>query len=229
MAKAQQITQRQLSAKGQLARQKLKSAVIAVLDRNAYHELKVTDVTKEAGVATGLFYHYFPDLKTLVLEVLEEFILGFEAMEEIEKGVAKGDWFGRLYSHFYKEVKSYADHPGLRRCLEFFAETDADFRKMWRRSFDWQLQRLVDVIPGVFPESKLNEQEKHLVVYALSGVGRQVLKRYYIEKEMSLVGERFSPEEMAEWLSVMYYRGLFATNPPKGSLRFADKVLNIQK
>ena len=72
-------------------------------------------------------------------------------------------------------------------------------------------------------------KEKHLVVYALSGVGREVLKRYYIEKEMSLVGERFSPEEMAEWLSVMYYRGLFATNPPKGSLRFADKVLNIQK
>lgn len=229
MAKAQDVSGRQFSAKGQLARQKLKAAVIAVLDRSGYHELKITDVTEEAGVATGLFYHYFPDLKTLVLEVLEEFIKSFEAMEEIEKGVAKGDWFGRLYAHFYKEVKSFADHPGLSRCLEFFAETDAEFRNLWRDSFDWQLQRLVDVIPGVFPESQLDDAEKQLLVYSLSGLGREVLKRYYIEKEETLGGANLSPEEMAEWLSVMYYRGLFAANPPKGSLRFADKVLNIQK
>jgi hypothetical protein len=184
--------ERQLRAKRQWARQKLKVAAVAVLDLSAYHQLKVTDVTQETGVA-------------------------------------KGDWFGRLYSHFYKEVKSYAEHPCLRRCLEFFAESDVVFRKLWRDSYDRQLRRLIDVIPGVFPDSCLSEAERQLIVYSLSGVGREVLKRYYIEKEISLGGHSLQPEEMAEWLSVVYYRGLFATNPPSDSLRFADKILNIQK
>ena len=103
------------------------------------------------------------------------------------------------------------------------------FRKLWRDSYDRQLPRLIDVIPGVFPDSCLSEAERQLIVYSLSGVGREVLKRYYIEKEISLGGHSLQPEEMAKWLSVVYYRGVFATNPPSDSLRFADKILNIQK
>ena len=51
------------SAKGEQARRKLKRAAMVVMERVSYNDMRVTDVTKEAGVAAGLFYHYFKDLK----------------------------------------------------------------------------------------------------------------------------------------------------------------------
>ena len=73
------------SAKGEQARKKLKRACLEVLERVGYHEMKVTDVTKEAGVASGLFYHYFKDLKSLTLEVLTDFVSESGNLEAIEK------------------------------------------------------------------------------------------------------------------------------------------------
>ena len=83
------------SARGEQARARLKEAAARVLERVGYRQMRVVDVTREAGVASGLFYHFFPDLKTLTIEVLQDFMQRFEAIEDIERGVAKGDWYGR--------------------------------------------------------------------------------------------------------------------------------------
>ena len=48
-----------LSARGERARAGLKEAALAVLEREGYHKMRIADVTGEAGVAQGLFYHYF--------------------------------------------------------------------------------------------------------------------------------------------------------------------------
>ena len=61
------------SAKGERARAGLKAACLRVLERQGYHKMRIADVTQEAGVAQGLFYHYFKDLKSLTLEVLTDF------------------------------------------------------------------------------------------------------------------------------------------------------------
>ena len=59
-----------ISAKGEKARAKLKAAALVVMQQVGFHKMRITDVTQEAGVASGLFYHYFDDLKSLTLEVL---------------------------------------------------------------------------------------------------------------------------------------------------------------
>ena len=45
--------------RGELAREKLKAAAVRVLNQAGFHQMRIKDVTQEAGVATGLFYHYF--------------------------------------------------------------------------------------------------------------------------------------------------------------------------
>ena len=105
------------SPRGEAARARLKEATGRVLERVGYRQMRVADVTREAGVATGLFHHYFPDLKTATIEVLRDFMTRFEDLESIERGVVKGDWFGRSLAHNRLVVQSFARNPGIMRCM----------------------------------------------------------------------------------------------------------------
>lgn len=225
-ATSRQSTRR---AKGELARERLKAAAIAVLDRVGYHQLRIKDVTAEAGVAAGLFHHYYSDLRSLVEELLEEYIAHSEATGEIERDVGKGDWFNRLRSHYRFAVRNHAEHPGIMRCIYQFCADDPVFRERWKASYYKRLQLLVDVFPYVFPESRLSPHEIRLVVYGLSGIGQDLLREYFIEREPSLLALDLSQEELAEWLAVLQYRGLFACNPPVEQLHHASRILDIKR
>ncbi|PLW81891.1 hypothetical protein CWI75_12340 [Kineobactrum sediminis] len=215
--------------KGEIARERLKTAAIAVLDRVGYHQMRIKDVTSEAGVAAGLFHHYYSDLKTLVEEILEEYIAVFEATETIERDVSKGDWFNRLRSHYEISVHSHAEHPGIMRCINQFCADDAGFRSRWQESYNQRLQLLADVFPFIFPDSALNASEARMMVRALGGIGQDVLREYYIEGNPRLVGLQLAEPELAEWLAALFYRGLFARNPPRSQLRHAGKILSLQR
>ena len=114
--------------KGELARERLKAAAVSLLDRVGYHQLRVKDITAEAGVAAGLFHHYYNGLEALIDEILEDHIAAFEATEQIERDVSKGDWFSRLRSHYRVAVHAHAAHPGIMRCIDQFCVDDPAFR-----------------------------------------------------------------------------------------------------
>ncbi len=216
-----------LSARGEQARARLKAAAQVVLEEAGYHGMRITDVTRQAGVATGLFYHYFKDLRTLVTEVLEDFIATFEDTHRIEADVPRGDWFGRILAHHRVMVESYARHPGLMRCVFQLSDESELFRERWNRSNAWRLRQLVDLLPKIFPGSVLSEDEAELVVYALGQAGQRTLSSYYVERDPALQRLGFCEEAMAEWLSVLFYRGLFLENPPAQRLQHAGKVLAL--
>lgn len=215
--------------KGELARERLKAAAVAVLDRVGYHQLRIKDVTAEAGVAAGLFHHYYSDLKSLVEEILDEYIAEFEATEHIERDVSKGDWFNRLRSHYEVAVRSHAEHPGISNCINQFCADDPAFRARWQASYNRRLQLLADVFPYVFPASELAPHEVRLMVHALSGIGQDVLRECYIERNPDLLALQLSEAELAEWLAALFYRGLFARNPPRSQLHHAARILSLKR
>ncbi|MDP4789330.1 MAG: TetR/AcrR family transcriptional regulator [Haliea sp.] len=215
--------------KGELARERLKTAAVTLLDGVGYHQLRVKDITTEAGVAAGLFHHYYSGLDALIKEILEDHIAAFEATEQIERDVSKGDWFSRLRSHYRVAVQAHAAHPGIMRCIDQFCVDDPAFRARWQASYNRRLKLLTAVFPYVFPASDLSENEVNLLVYALSGIGQDVLRAYYIERQPDLVALGLQEEELAEWLAALFYRGLFACNPPRRLLRHADKILCLKR
>jgi len=215
--------------KGALARERLKAAAVAVLERVGYHQLRIKDVTAEAGVAAGLFHHYYSDLKSLVEEILDEYIADFEATEHIERDVSKGDWFNRLRSHYQVAVRNHAEHPGIMNCINQFCADDPAFRNRWQTSYNRRLQLLADVFPYVFPGSELAPHEVRLMVHALSGIGQDLLRECYIERNPDLSSLQLSEEELAEWLAVLFYRGLFARNPARGQLHHAARILSLKR
>jgi AcrR family transcriptional regulator len=215
--------------KGELARERLKGAAIALLDRVGYHQLRVKDITAEAGVAAGLFHHYYSGLDALIEEILEDHIAAFEATEQIERDVSKGDWFSRLRSHYRVAVHAHAAHPGIMRCIDQFCSDDPAFRARWQASYNRRLKLLTAVFPYVFPESDLSEHEVSLVVHALSGIGQDVLRARYGERNPELLALGLTEDELAEWLAALFYRGLFACNPPRRAMNYADKILSIRR
>jgi AcrR family transcriptional regulator len=53
-------------------RQNLLSAARRVLSRHGFHRTKIVDIAREAGVAVGTFYLYYPTKEALFLEMVED-------------------------------------------------------------------------------------------------------------------------------------------------------------
>ena len=217
------------SAKGEKARAKLKSAALVVMEQVGYHKMRIADVTTEAGVASGLFYHYFKDLKTLTLEVLGDFVAHSLAIEDIEKDVPKGDWYQRILGHNIPAVQAYAERPGIMRSILQLADEDPGFSKLLRENFIKQLGWLTSVMPKLFPEAKFSEPQAMMVAYTLAGAGETVLRDYYVNREPALLESPLAVEEMAELITVIYYRGLFLQNPPQEKLNYTDNLQYMRR
>lgn len=217
------------SERGKQARARLKQAAREVLERVGYHRMRITDVTNEAGVAAGLFYHYFPDLQSLTIEVLSDFVAESQNIESIEKDVSKGDWYGRILAHNRLVVKSYAERPGLMRCLLQMADENTGFADFLRHSFVEQLNWLVVLMPRLFPDAAFNQHQALLVVYTLAGNSEAILRDYYINQDPALTRQSVGQDEMAELLSVMFYRGLFLENPPQEQLHYTKNLALMKR
>jgi len=218
-----------LSARGEQARARLKEAAARVLERVGYRQMRVVDVTREAGVASGLFYHYFPDLKALTSEVLADFMQRFEAIDEIEQGVAKGDWYARMYAHNRAVVGSFVRNPGIMRCMVQLGDEEPEFGELWRASYYRRLELFVRALPRLFPPARLSAAQARLVTTMLAGMGEHLLSEYYIVRAPALREIDLGEEEMTEWISVMFYRALFLENPPAERLKHAALVEHLRR
>ena len=218
-----------ISPKGEKARAKLKAAAMTVMEQLGYHKMRIVDVTAQAGVASGLFYHYFKDLKSLTLEVLEDFVAHSRQVEEIERDVPKGDWYQRMLAHNRLVVQAYVERPGIMRCLLQLADEDEDFSRLLRQSFIHQLGWLTKQMPRLFPDAGMTEHQAMMVVYTLAGTGETVLRDYYVNREEVLVEKELAAEEMAELITVIFYRGLFLEHPPVENLKYTANLLAMRK
>jgi AcrR family transcriptional regulator len=213
-----------LSARGERARAGLKEAALVVLEREGYHKMRIADVTGEAGVAQGLFYHYFKDLKSLTREVLSDFAMASNDPVLIEKNVPRGDWYARIYAHNLLVVRSYARRPGVMRCLLQLADEDEAFSGMLRETYRNQLMWLVDLMPKLFPQVRFKKHQALMVVYSLAGIGEGLIREYFINESKTLRAADLSVEEFAELLTTMFYRALFLQHPESGQLKYTRNL-----
>ena len=215
------------SARGARARAGLKEAALVVLEREGYHKMRITDVTREAGVAQGLFYHYFKDLKSLTLEVLTDFSMAYSDPLEIERDVPRGDWYARILAHNLVIVKSYARRPGIMRCLLQMADEDPAFSAMLRENYRGQLMWLVDLMPKLFPDVRFRKNQALMVVYSLAGIGEGLIREYFINESQTLRAANLGVEEFAELLTTMFYRALFLEHPEEKQLKYTRNLTGM--
>jgi AcrR family transcriptional regulator len=212
------------SARGERARAGLKEAALVVLERDGYHRMRIADVTAQAGVAQGLFYHYFKDLKSLTLEVLTDYATASNDPLQVEKNVSRGDWYARIYAHNLVIVRSYAKRPGVMRCLLQMADADEEFSGFLRENYRNQLMWLVDLMPKLFPKVRFKKHQALMVVYALAGIGEGLIREYFINESKTLRAADLSVEQFTELLTTMFYRALFLQHPDEKQLKYTRNL-----
>jgi AcrR family transcriptional regulator len=72
-----------ISQKRQKSERKIFQAAIKVIAEQGYHNTRISDIAKEAGVAYGLVYHYFGSKENIMAIILDEVTKKFS--EKIDK------------------------------------------------------------------------------------------------------------------------------------------------
>ena len=210
------VSHERTSARAQKRRELLKVAVSNVLERTGYRAMKVTDVTSQANVAVGLFYRYFPDLRSATCEVLTDFIDSIKkAVEELP--VAQ-DRFQAVYGPTLLWAQAYERHPGLMRCLVQVADEVPEFESLWLDANEDWTRRIAKSIVRQFPNAGLNESFSLTIAYALGSMIDGLLNELYVHRNRELQMLLITPEHVAELLSAIWYRALYMENPPEGAL-----------
>lgn len=117
-----------LTARGWRTREKILDAARRVFERDGYLDVKIVDITKEAGVAAGSFYTYFESKEETfraLLDMMRDEILH----HEVEQAAPTDDPTESIRRATRTYFESYQKNVGLWRIFEQMAAMDSDFRK----------------------------------------------------------------------------------------------------
>ncbi len=214
-----------LSPKGQRTREALRRATKVVLERLGYHGAKVADVAAEAEVAVGLFYHYFPDLKTAACDVLAEFRREIDALAHDLPPAANA--FDAIYRPTLVWTQAYATQPGLMRCLSQVAAEVPEFREIWLLGNQLWTRRVARRLMRQFDPDRTSDRLFLGVAYTLGSMVDGLLNEIYVRRNPELCDLLSTPQQVAELLSFIWYRAVYLENPPAELLTLSAPLLSM--
>lgn len=202
------------------SRERLKGAARELLNEQGFRSLRVQDVTERAGVATGLFYRYFHDLREIVAEVAQDF---FEELLEDADPVARHehryDW---IVDTLGGAVHRFAENPGILACMFGLAGDYEEFDRIWKaNAHRWNLR----VAQYLRREAGFDPVHARRAGYMLGAMTEGVIYQALIRRTEDLLEFGPRPEDVADVLAVMWYRAIFLDDPPRERLRPAGRRL----
>lgn len=209
-----------LQSKGLRSRDVLKRAARDLLNERGYRSLRVQDVAERAGVATGLFYRYFHDLREIVGEISQDFFAELlESAPPARDYEHRYDW---IRANLVDVVRRFAANPGILACLFGLAGDYEEFDQIWKQNAHrWNLQ----VAEYLKNEAGFDAARARRSGYMLGAMTEGVVYQALIRRSADLV--QFAPrsEDVADALAVMWYRAIFLEDPPPERLRAAGRRL----
>ncbi|MFL6238506.1 MAG: TetR/AcrR family transcriptional regulator [Actinomycetes bacterium] len=138
--------------RGRATRTKLLECLEGMLASSSFRDLKVTDVTREAGTSPATFYQYFPDIETAVLAIAEQMA---EEGSRLRACVTDGTWRGNdAYATAEQVVDGFLafweQHQSLLRVIDLAVlEGDTRFRDTRVRMLNSVTSAFADVIASL--------------------------------------------------------------------------------
>jgi AcrR family transcriptional regulator len=129
-------------------RQRLLDATLTLLQRDGVLDLKVVDITREAGAAPATFYQYFPDLDAAVL-ALAEIAVADEAplVEFLQPPWSTVADHSRAVAFVDAYANYWNDHQAVLLVRNLKAEQgDIEFRAVRTRANLLLLRRMADMV-----------------------------------------------------------------------------------
>jgi AcrR family transcriptional regulator len=187
--------------RGQRTRERLVLAARTVFERDGFHEARVTDISREAGVSHGTFYTYFETKLDVFREVTRRLQQSYSmARDRMPPATTPRERIARANRAYYD---SYRCNARMMLILEQVATTNDEFRELRRQLREenniraaraiqrWQEEGLVD--------PTLDAR------YVASALGSMVDRSLYT---WIVLGEPFDEEKGLETLDELCARAL---------------------
>ena len=209
-----------LNPRGLRSRERLKRAARDLLNERGFRNVRVQDVGERAGVATGLFYRYFHDLREIVGEIAQDFFA--ELLADVNPAEASEHRYDWIYDNLSNVVRRFAQNPGILACLFGLAGDYAEFDKIWKENAHrWNLR----VAQYLQREIRCDAAHARRMGFMLGAMTEGVVYQALIRRTEDLVEMGGRPEDIADVLAVMWYRAIFLEDPPRARLRPAGRRL----
>ncbi len=209
-----------LNARGLRSRERLKLAARAVLNEQGFRSLRVQDITARAGVATGLFYRYFHDLREIVAEIALDFFA--ELLAGTHPVVGHDHHYDWIFDNLCNVVRRFAQNPGILACLFGLAGDYEEFDRIWKdNAHKWNLR----VAEYLRREAGHDAVHARRTSFMLGAMTEGVIYQALIRRTGDLLEFGKRPEDIADVMAVMWYRAIFLADPPTERLRPAGRRL----
>lgn len=192
------IDEAKLTKKGLNTRNKLLKTAEEVFGKKGYFEASIVDITKEAEVAQGTFYKYFPSKKAIYDELVQQ--LSRDLRQYIKQSI--------------KEAKNHDE--AQKKGFQAFFEWVRDYRNLYsivqqavivdEELYRWYYEKLATGYVKSLNEAQLTgdfkDLDKETIAYCLMGIGQFLGMRwvYWEGKEV--------PNEVFEAAMEMIFNGL---------------------
>ncbi|MFB6466448.1 TetR/AcrR family transcriptional regulator [Cytobacillus sp. Hz8] len=153
---------------------------LKLFSTNGYHKTKISDIVREAGVAQGTFYWYFPSKEAIALEIIQN------GQQHILKVVAQGyrQTTGTVQDavksseKLFKDLFQFAEeNKNLIKLLLNGVETEASvntvIKETWvkvEQSFRNNIKRAIEL--GILPEKDPSLESAFLISVILGTLER---------------------------------------------------------
>lgn len=207
----------QLRTKGERTRARIRLATIEVLNTIGYRDMKVSDVCERAGITTPVLYLYFEGKLALTEDVLREFLDSFMAGAGPAGHAGGRTPYAAIYAANRSWIAAARANAGLIRCLLQFADEVPEFAAIFSEANRRWYERIARATIQRFPRIRVDENQVQLAAYALGGMMDEMVRKLFGAQDPALseilARTASDDDQLARFLSILWYRALFAADP----------------
>lgn len=192
--------------------QRLIAAARVVFERDGFHDARLCDVTREAGVSTGTLYHYFQSKEELFRAVMHGVLDELTARSVDDEPSASRDPVAGIYDANRSYVHGYRRNARLMSLLSQVAERDPEVLAIAlaiRQHFEERISRAI-----------ARWQAEGLAYCDLDPVYAANALAYMVDRfldEWSTLGLCYDEAQVSDTLSKLWVRALGLGEGPRQS------------
>jgi AcrR family transcriptional regulator len=192
------------SAKGRRTRARLLEAGKAVFERDGFLQARISDISAEAGVSHGSFYHYFDSKEEIFREIAEEVEVRLVSMDDIAHDAGPGSGpIDRIRAANRSYLSAYRKEARIMRVIEEVSRYDDEVRRVRAKRDDYLGVRTESAIARLQAEGLADTRID--TDYAAMALGGMVAK---FAEMMFIGGAKFDLNTAVEQLTLLWANAL---------------------
>lgn len=202
--------------KGERTRERIKLAAAEVLEREGFHAMRVSDITRQAASSDGSFYVYFKDKKEVALTVLQEFLTGMQLIG-VREGDDASDPYNLIQHANHNWITAVRANAGLMRSVFQLSDEDQEFGALVNSTNRRWYQRVANSVVRNYPQGAADPSAALFAAWALGGMMDELMRRLVVYPDADFVEflekAAADDEALASALSVIWMRVLYPRLP----------------